>query len=120
MVSFFARILQRTLVVGSYASHPLATVERGKDFGVWLQGLRERVVLLQAEIDRAAAAMASAQTLTPEWSKFDQVMFEQWLADHYPNESSTIHAALGDAWMTGRRVERELVAPQSSDRAPSP
>ena len=114
MVSFFTRILQKTLVVGSYASHPFAAVEREKDFGVWLQGLRERVVLLQAEIDSAAAALGSAQTLIPGWSQLDQAMFEQWLARHYPNESSTTHAALGDAWMNGRRVERDMRSAESA------
>jgi hypothetical protein len=111
VVSIVSRILQRTLLVSSFAGRPFVAREQGDDLKFWLEGLRQLVARLSKEIELATEVLAEPNA-PPEWSDLDQALFRQWLARHYPNETAAIHAALGDAWMDGRRVEREISSSQ--------
>lgn len=115
LVSLVSRILQRTLLLSSFAGRQFVARETGDDLQLWLEGLRQHVATLSREIDRASAALAESTSTPPDWSDLDQTLFRGWLGRRYPNESDAVHAALGEAWMDGRRVEREISSAQHSD-----
>src|SRR5262245_15271625 len=114
MVSLVAQILHRTLALGTYAGRPFVASERSDNLRFWLDGLRQHVAMLSQEIDRASAALGQAPSVPSEWTDLDRALFHEFLARHYPNESERSHVALGEAWLDGRRVEREVVSSQGT------
>jgi hypothetical protein len=104
MITLASRILRKMLDVNRYAALPFVEVGKHNDTRPWLLDLRERLISVLADIDRAVGELPNLQTGEAEhWSQPEQLAFSEWLSRKYPNEHSAGTIALGDAWQEGKR-----------------
>ena len=113
MLTKISRLLQRTLELNRYAALPF--VMNGEHDGTdqWMLGLRERLLDLVNEVDRARAELNSVDSeAQSNWTDGERALFGEFLARNYPNEASAGVIALGDAWKDGLRIGSEAKAPE--------
>jgi hypothetical protein len=104
MPTLTSRILQKMLDVNRYTGLPFVEAGRHNDSRPWLLDLRERLIGVLADIDRAVVEVPGLHTGDEErWSQAEQLAFGEWLSREYPNEPSAGTIALGDAWQEGKR-----------------
>jgi hypothetical protein len=104
MITLASRILQKMLDVNRYAALPFVEAGKHNDTRPWLLDLRERLIGVLGDIDRAVVEVPSLHTGDEErWSQAEQLAFSEWLFRKYPNEHSAGAIALGDAWQEGKR-----------------
>jgi hypothetical protein len=88
------------------ATPPFVEAGRHNDTRSWLLDLRERLIGVLADIDRAVVEVPGPGLHTGDeerWSQAEQLAFSEWLSREYPNEHSAGTIALGDAWQEGKR-----------------
>jgi cell division septation protein DedD len=104
MITLASRILQKMLDVNRYAALPFVEAGKHNDTRPWLLDLRERLIGVLADIDRAVVEVPGLHTGDEQrWSQAEQLAFSEWLSREYPNEHSAGAIALGDAWQEGKR-----------------
>jgi hypothetical protein len=105
MLTTICQVLQKTLDLNRYAALPFVTTGAHNGTDQWLQGFRERLVVLLEMVDRAKAELGTPIAgPQADWTDAERTLFGEFLARNYPNEATAGMIALGDAWKDGIRV----------------